>query len=216
MFTEEGLRLAEEFLVKYFGKQKAESKTNFSRKEQYKTQEITNLIPEKAHIIRCTSKLLKELKVKPIKIEKNEVDPIRVWHANIITVQRKKCIIFTHSMSFYSFIIYGITRKELNNLEEEFIKHLARNLFADQIESTRLIGSNNFTTQLVYSKTNNRSVLASMNDIANQIKMSIYNWPDSEEIDSTKISQHLNKIPMGALNYGFPDRELKRILSESI
>lgn len=211
LLTDDGLNFAENFLTKYFGKQRDVLKTKVATTSK-KVQDITNLIPNKSHIIRCTSKLLKELRVKPVEQEIIEVNSIREWHANIITVQRKKCIVFTHSMSLYSFVIFGVKRKELDNLSKEFSKHLASNLFADQIDSSKLIGNREFETKLIYTKTNNRSVLGSMNDITYQIEMSVYNWPESKEIDSIEISQHLNKIPMGALKYGFPDRELKKLL----
>ncbi len=213
VLTEKGLSFAEEFLEKYFGKSKDKSKTDISVRDKYKTQKIKDDILRNSHIIRCTSKLLKELKIKPVELENDKINPLREWHANIITVQRKRCIIFTHSMSLYSFIIYGVKKKELDNLSEEFEKHLAANLSTDQIESIKIIGDNNADTNLVYAKTNNRSVLGSMNDIAYQIKMTIHNWPEIKKIDSIRISQYLNKIPMGALNYGFPDRELKKLLS---
>jgi len=208
VLTEEGIHFAEEFLEKYFGKGKGFSKTNVSAKEKFRTQEITKISHDKSHILRCTSKLLKELRIKPIEQAPEEIDQIREWHANIITVQRKKCLIITHSKSLYSFVIYGIKRRELENFNQEFSKHLLLNLFADQIDGSKLIGNKN-EINLVYAKTNNRSVLGSMNDIANQIERIV---SGSKEINSRLINRRLNRIPMGALNYGFPDRELKNLL----
>ena len=214
IFSDEGLKLAKEYLDKYFAKLDNVSKSQSPKILTTSTPDITKIHPAKTHVVRCTSKLLKELRIKPTAQIPETIEPIREWHANIVTIQRRKCILITHTLSLYSFVIYGVKRKELDNFDDVFRLNLSLNLAADQIDNASLFDFENPNIDVVYAKTNNRSVLGSMNDLVYHIDYRVWDWEGPGEINSVFISQHLNGIPMGAIKYGFPDRQLKSLLQE--
>lgn len=62
-----------------------------------------------------------------------------------------------------------------------------------------------------FNKTNSRSVLGSMNDFKNQIRVQI--WHKGELSKTYDLIIHwINQCPMSALNYGMPGRVLKESL----
>ena len=70
-------------------------------------------------LIRCTQKLLKELRVKPTESEP-EFGTIGDWHANLLRFEGRKCVLFTNSTTRYSIIIPGLKRPNLDRLDEIF------------------------------------------------------------------------------------------------
>lgn len=67
--------------------------------------------------LECTKKLLEYLKVKPCKPEE-PVDPLFLWSANLITLNRRKCLVAVHPASCCAFVLYGVTAKLLPKLPE--------------------------------------------------------------------------------------------------
>ena len=64
-----------------------------------------------------------------------------------------------------------------------------------------------------YAKTNNRSVLGSMNDLAFQIEAIIKASGGLPYIDPDSMNDEINRIPMGAIDYKYSIEALKELLS---
>ncbi|TCP28733.1 hypothetical protein EV207_11645 [Scopulibacillus darangshiensis] len=80
--------------------------------------------------IQCTKKLRDELKIQPLKeVESN--DPLYSWHADLFLVNRKKCVLVLNNKTRYNFVLYGLKKPDLKNLDEIIIKNIAENLKAD-------------------------------------------------------------------------------------
>jgi hypothetical protein len=84
-----------------------------------------------AIVLRCTGKVLKELGMQ--KRELNFVSesqkPLKEWYANLFYIDRKKCLIFTEAKSLFTFIVFGLYRKEIKNIEKIFRKGLSKILY---------------------------------------------------------------------------------------
>jgi len=61
-------------------------------------------------ILRCTKKMLSELKPEPSDSIQQPGD-FSSWHANLLRIDRRKCVLFTHDTTLYSFFV-----PELKNL----------------------------------------------------------------------------------------------------
>jgi len=155
-------------------------------------------------IFSCTNKVIKRLEpLKQVVIDKQEKQLIN-WYVDQITFERKKHFLFTNSKTLFSFIIYFGTKKEILNFQSIFA-----NKYKEQI--IRLFGFNQSFIDsineelriLKFCKTNNRSILGSMNDFklnaSSRIKQEILN---NETLNS--INFYLNQMPMGSLKYKNP------------
>jgi hypothetical protein len=69
-------------------------------------------------------------------------------------------------------------------------------------------------TQVMITKTNSRSVLGSMNDLAFQIK-SMTRVSKLADADLSEINRQLNRIPMSAIKYNVSIDEMKRRLADT-
>jgi hypothetical protein len=67
--------------------------------------------------------------------------------------------------------------------------------------------------QITITKTNSRSVLGSMNDLAIQIKSMIL-VSDGLDVNFSEVNRQLNRIPMSAIKYQVSIDELKRRLAD--
>lgn len=67
---------------------------------------------------------------------------------------------------------------------------------------------------VVITRTNSRSILGSMNDLAFQIKSMIYAPGGLANADLSEINRQLNRTPMSAINYKASIDKLKQLLAD--
>ncbi len=165
-------------------------------------------------IIHCTRKLLKELDVPLVELDKitSPTEGLGNWYANLLRIDRRKCLIFTNEKSLYTFLIPKVLKSNLKNIEEEFLIHLSYNL---QNEGFRLEAINRVMQEyqeIGFAKTSNRRVLGSMNEFAFEYDYLIRREGGIENIRILHLNKEINRTPMGALKYGYPIEALKCLL----
>ncbi|MCP4611152.1 MAG: hypothetical protein GY845_20785 [Planctomycetes bacterium] len=164
-------------------------------------------------IIRCTKKLLDELKIKPTG-DIGLSDGIGNWHANILWIDRRKCVLFTNDQTFYSFLIPAMKKPEFQNFHEVFRLNLLKNMMSEGLSKKQFEHLFDAHKEIRIAKTNNRSVLGSMNELAFQVKFSVHNMGGLATTNLLELNHELNRIPMGAIDYKFSIDELQRRLQD--
>jgi len=164
-------------------------------------------------IIRCTKKLLSELKVKNGELSQTPND-LNSWHANIFLVDRRKCAVFTHDRTLYSFIVPGLTKPDFQDLKEIFRQRLFKSLAAEELPQKHVEAFLEDNRNIEFTKTNNRSVLGSMNELVFQAKYQISVEGGPLNIDIGNLNHYINQIPMSAIDEIFSIYELKKFLEE--
>ena len=163
-------------------------------------------------IIRCTQKLIKELRVKPV--EPDEVTALESWHANILRIEKRKCVLFTHDATLFSFFVPRLRRPEFDQLDIAFGEGLFRTMRLFDFTQTQIEQMLELSRHISYAKTNNRRVLGSMNNLTLHIEYSIAD--DDSGLDTTDLAtmhQRINEIPFKAVGYKHPRERLKDLLS---
>lgn len=169
-------------------------------------------------IIHCTKKLLKELDVQLVEPDKIALDTegLGNWYANLLRIDRRKCVIFTNDRTLYTFLIPKVLKANLKNIEEEFLINLSYNL---QNEGFGLHVINRIMQEyqeLGFAKTVNKSVLGSMNELAFQYEFQIMRAGGIGTIKILQINHMINRTPMGALKYYYPIDALNKALSGNL
>ena len=163
--------------------------------------------------LRCTKKLLAELKIKP----SDDVQPpsdFSSWHANLLRIERRKCVLFTHDQSLYTFFIPGLKKLHFQRFDEIFQQNLFKNLVEEELPQKHIEMFLDDTQEIKICKTSNRSVLGSMNDLAFQLQWYIADEGGLEYTDILKLNHDLKRIPMSAIKEIYSIRELKRVLEK--
>ncbi|CAA6822233.1 MAG: Unknown protein [uncultured Sulfurovum sp.] len=158
-------------------------------------------------IIQATKKLQDMVGVKTTELP-TESDSFTSWHGNIFMIGRKKCLLVTHNESLYSVFLYGVTKKEMNNLREILKSHLAELLRRDDFVLPHIVKMLDTLESITYMKTSDRSVMGNMNDMVHMLKY--YNMTE----DELSLSARINHTPYSRGKFHFPVDILKRLLEE--
>jgi len=153
--------------------------------------------------IRCTKKLLNELKVKLPNEKKAQFGFIGGWHANLLRIERRKCVLFTNDKTLYSFFVPGLKKPEFNHFDELFRQYLFKSLMNEgfsQLQIERVLSE--YLT-IVFGKTNNRSVLGSMTDLSFQLEYQIKASGGLSYLDLVALNKQINRIPMKAIHHKY-------------
>jgi hypothetical protein len=168
-------------------------------------------------IIHCTKKLLKELDVPLLEPDKiaSHTGGIGNWYANLLRIDRRKCVIFTNEKTLYTFLIPKVLKANLKNIEEEFLISLSYNLQNEGFGINVINGIMQEYQTIVFAKTMNKSVLGSMNDPVYQYEAQILRAGGIGNIKILQINHIINRTPMSALKYKYPIEALRNVFEES-
>lgn len=151
-------------------------------------------------VIRCTQKLLAE-------VPSALIDPFasgESWHANLLRIERRKCVLFTHDASLYSVFVPGLKKPEFARLESVFGERLFKALRWDGFAQDQIEAMLDACRTVLFTRSDNRSVLGSMNDLRFQIEVYVAGDGGLANVDLADLHRRLNRIPMGAIDYRPP------------
>ena len=163
--------------------------------------------------LRCTKKLLSELKRRPSDGTQC-ADEFGCWHANLLRIDRRKCVLFTHDKTLYTFFVPGLTKPHFQNFDEIFRQNLFKCLMSENLPQKHIEIFLDNIRKIEITKTNNRSVLGSMNDLTFQLKCQIADEGGLSGTNISKLNHDLNRIPMSAINEIYSIYELQNLLNK--
>ena len=157
-------------------------------------------------LIKCTGKLQKEMGLNKSDLLQSEPDfsYLGPWHANLIYINRRKCVLFVNDKTLFNFIAPDVYREEIRNLCVLFKRHLRCVLAKEEVMASAREKILAEYEEIGYAKTNSKSVLGSMNDIAFHYKYHIQEEGGIHSIAIPSIIKKLNHMPMGAIEYTYP------------
>lgn len=116
-------------------------------------------------VIRGTKKLLQDLKIERTITKIDSSDSFFSWHANVVVVNRRKHLIFMNDLSRLSLTIVGVRSTQYKNLKNIFLKELTDYLISENLDEARINQYINDCADIIFTTTNNRSVISTMNDV---------------------------------------------------
>ena len=109
-------------------------------------------------IIRCTQKLQKEMGLK--KSDLSESEPtfsfFGSWHANLLHIDRKKCVLFVNDKTLFNFIVPDINRALIKELSRLFINHFSCVVAAEGLSEKVQKAIKSEYQDLAYAGTNSK------------------------------------------------------------
>jgi hypothetical protein len=157
-------------------------------------------------VLRLTNKVLKEFgKQKPDIVQISEESVADEWYVNLFRFDRHKCLLFTHAGTLFSFVVMGVSRKDIQVLPELFSKELSKALFYEEFSAGQIGEFLKRADQIAIAKTNNRSVLSSMNQITFEYPFILARFAHLGEEGFVAANRELNTMLRGAIGEGKHD-----------
>jgi len=151
-------------------------------------------------VLRCTQKLLDRLNATP---DPESAPPDTVlgdWYANMIRVGRIQVVL---AVSERSLLPVVVPARDGRALVQRLCEALEPMLTAIGVSSDEATAERGAMQHWSVGKTANRRVLGSLNDLAFQLQVGLFDFPDR-----TLLAQSLwlAKTPLKVIDYGAPDQ----------
>jgi len=142
--------------------------------------------------LRCTHKLLTQLGTRnPPDIEDEGDD----WHANLIWIERKKLVLFCSTRTLLCCVTPPVTKSEIQALNRLFLLALQHTLQHEGFSHGDIAHCCSLYQSMPIAKTNDRSILGTMNDYTFQLKRWVDRYDGLERCDLGRVMHHLNEMP---------------------
>ena len=165
-------------------------------------------------IIRCTQKLLPELKKPQTLQEPISEDPFWSWHANLFQIEMRKCVLITNDATLFTMFIPALKKQDFESFHLVVGQHLFKNLVYENIPQRQIEAVLSDCENIKYGKTINRSVLGSMNDKKTQLEYLISAEGGLARTDIYELNHKMNRIISRVADYKTPIEMFKDKLKE--
>lgn len=166
------------------------------------------------HLLRCTNKLLTEVGLGEKDLYEGESSPAGLgdWYANLFRVSRYKCVLFTNESTLYSFVVFRVGKSEIKKLEAQFRSHLRFALEQEDIPEQVVFSILQDYKDIQYAKTNNRSVVGSMNEILAEYKFRVQNAAILNPMTMEELNHEINRTPLKAIGFNYAVEKLHKLI----
>ncbi len=155
------------------------------------------------------------LKKNDISVNEPKEGCLGSWHANLIYIDGKKCVLFANDKTLFNFIVPDIPRVQIRELSKVFKHNLECVLSSEGISEKMKTKILLEYESIKYGNTTDKSVLGSLNDLAFHYKHRIESEGGIHSYAIPGIINQLNHMPMGALEYVFPIEALKNTFKKA-
>jgi len=150
-------------------------------------------------VLRCTRKLLARL--KPTEISADIVSSTRLgdWYGNILQIGRRQHLLFISERSRLPVVI---PIRETKHLEAVFLEAVCDVLAAVGIGAKHIVEERSRMSDIAFGRTNNRSLLGTLNDFAFMAQQGNVNRAEPETPE--ELMRFLAQTPILPLNGASP------------
>jgi hypothetical protein len=150
----------------------------------------------KKMLIQCTKSLLDQLGKKNSELhppEGHEQFPnsFMAWHANFVSIDRKKAIVLMNNETRYSIVIYRISKKDITKINEIIREAIITALRMEGVRKEVIEAYMEKAGDITFSKTASRSMVAKMNNAVREIEFT------QEYLDENVRIQRYNSMLTG-------------------
>jgi hypothetical protein len=131
-----------------------------------------------------------------------EIDhPLAEWYCNLVWIERKKCLLFTHANTLYSFLVVDFRKGDTNNLDDIFQSHFRKSLKYLHMPNSIIDTFLPHIEGLKLAKTIDKRILGSMNDLGYQYQVNIAHIGGLKNCDMDEMIYIVNTTPMSMIKY---------------
>jgi hypothetical protein len=165
-------------------------------------------------LIHCTQKLLKELGSPPLQSPDTSPNTgLGNWYANLLRIDRRKCILFTNEKTLYSFLMPKVKKENLMNIINEFLFNLNINLQAEGFPLEVINRVLSEYTDMGFAKTASKTVLGAMTQLMFEIEVLIEMKDGLENVKVLEMNKDINRSLMRGSRHLHPIEMLQELLT---
>lgn len=144
--------------------------------------------------LRCTKKLLALTGIKP-KPEPNFDTESDDWHANLVWVERKKLVLFCSNQTLFCCVSPPVLKVQIQSIVPLFLESLRYQMQCEGFTSYDIAYAIAKYESMDVGRTNNRSVLGSLNDYVLHLGYRIHSDGGLANCNLGEVVKLLNQIP---------------------
>ncbi|WP_158591751.1 plasmid pRiA4b ORF-3 family protein [Oceanobacillus halophilus] len=158
-------------------------------------------------LIQATKKVLDFLKIKPEPPIDN--NPLFSWHANLLTLERKKALVLVNDKNRYTIVLYGLTKKHLKNLDELIRESIRITFRKEGFQEDVIEQFIEHSPAISFTKTKDRTTVSRLNKSCETIYF-LDDYLDRNSIAQPVLNMHASRflVGHGKNHYIDPNREL--------
>ncbi len=155
--------------------------------------------------IRCTAKVLKQFGVSTSDAcESVSADSLLGnWYCNLLTIDRRKCILFMSERTFLSFLLFGVRKDNSKSMPQTFSNGLSQLLEIEGFSDEQIHRVFEDYQLCELTKTNNRSALGNLRDLMLNYEHAIMYEGGLKQCNLGKIIHSMNRMPQNNLDWKF-------------
>ena len=155
-------------------------------------------------IVSCTKKLADALKIKVFEVVPLRRNPLFEWHANLFVFNRRKGVIVMNNLTRYCVVLYGLKAEHFKKFDELVLSAIEQTFRAEGFSDEVISDYMRTSSQVVYAKSSDRSVLGQLVDVQYHMEWRIDEREPTDSIFLVDISKELNRIPLSKqMNYDY-------------
>lgn len=158
--------------------------------------------------LQLTKILIDIIKPKLNDVNIQDYPEIDNYHCNLININGIESLLITNNKTLFSFFIYDIDFENFIETIKQSVFKILVDLGFPQNQFEKILDS---METINYTKTSDRSVLASMNDMKKHIEIGLLFYKDSV----LEINQRINDIPYKKNGHAKSTTLFQKLLEES-
>lgn len=159
-------------------------------------------------LIQCTKKLLDQLKIKPN--TPPDEHPLFSWHANLITMDRRKTVVLTNDQNRYVIVLHGLKAKDFSKMDEPILDALRQTFRAEGIKEEVIEKYIDASPPFTFTKTKNRTLVSRLNKACEYVPF-LDDHIDPQSIVQPAVSMKASRYLSGNI---WPNREMYQDLEK--
>lgn len=144
-------------------------------------------------ILRCTAKALELLGHRPAAVQTLPAAGDADWYLNLVWIDRRKCLVLTHAATLYTVLAIDVRKADVTPIGPFVVDLVERTLRRQNLPLDILGALESASVEI--SRTADRSLLGSMNDIGFWLKQHAFAHAHVSHVDVDLLHRYLYERP---------------------
>ena len=155
--------------------------------------------------LHCTQRVREQFGIRADRLAESKTSNAALgnWYVNLVTIDRRKSLIFMSERTSLSFLLFGVKKKSGVVLADLFVNGLVQLLQLEGFTGPGIHRAVGAGGQLEYSKTKNRKALVNLNDLQQLYTLAILDEGGFSHCNLWEIMRRMNRMPQKNIGWAF-------------